>query len=120
MCMKGTDEGCVLREQQAELKEKVADMDMRLTKVETDVAKVRTETADGFRQGAETMRQINESVANLAHDFGQRFNNIETTVVAEKVKWGETLRDILRKAAYVLLAGASLAMGITAWRTLVK
>ena len=32
-----------------------------------------------FKQGAEVMREIGEGVSNLAHDFGQRLNNIETT-----------------------------------------
>lgn len=120
MCMKSTDEGCVLREQQAALAGEVANVKERLERVEADMGKIRLETQDGFKRGAEVMRNIETTVANLAHDFGQRFNNIETTVVAEKVKWGETLRDILRKAAYVLLAGAAVAMGITAWRTLIK
>ena len=120
MCMKEKPEGCELRDELKKTNAAVATLDTRLTKVETDVGKMRSETQDGFRQGAEAMRNIEVSVANLAHDFGQRFNNIETTVVAEKVKWGETLRDILRKAAYVLFAGAGVAMGITAWRTLIK
>ena len=120
MCMKASEEGCVLQEQQKQLADKVENIDSRLTKVETDVGRMRSETQDGFRQGAETMRAINTSVSNLAHDFGQRFNNIETTVVAEKVKWGETLRWVVKMAVRVLLAGAAVAMGITAWRTLVQ
>ena len=120
MCMRNSEEGCILQEQQRELKEKVAQMDKRLTNVEDDVGKIRTETQDGFKQGAETMRQINTSVANLAHDFGQRFNNIETTVVAEKVKWGETLRWVVKMAVRVLLAGAAVAMGVTTLRMFIK
>jgi len=111
MCMRNSEEGCVLAAQQNELKE-------RVTVLERDVANIRAETQAGFKQGAETMREINTSVANLAHDFAQRFNNIETTVVAEKVKWGETLRWVVKVAVKVILAGAAVAMGVTAWATL--
>lgn len=113
MCMRATEEGCILSEQQKNLAGKVANIDERLTKVEGEVGKMRSETQDGFRQGAETMRQISASVANLAHDFGQRFNNIETSVVAEKVKWGETLRWVVKISVKILLAGAAVAMGVT-------
>ena len=113
MCMRNTAEGCALSTQLAEQANKVANIDERLTKVETDVGKIRSEAQDGFKQGAEAMRDINTSVANLAHDFAQRFNNIETTVVAEKVKWGETLRWVVKLSVKVLLAGAAVAMGVT-------
>lgn len=106
MCMRATEEGCVLAAQQKELKD-------RVSVLERDVAKIRAETQAGFKQSAETMREINTSVANLAHDFGQRFNNIETTVVAEKVKWGETLRWVVKISVKILLAGAAVAMGVT-------
>jgi hypothetical protein len=118
--MKNSDEGCILQEQQVELKKKVENIDERLTKVEVDVGKMRSETQEGFKAGAEAMQQINTSVANLAHDFGQRFNNIETTVVAEKVKWGETLRWVVKMAVRVLLAGAAVAMGVTTLRMFMK
>ena len=114
MCMRATEEGCVLADQQKELKAKVADIDGRLTKVETDVGKIRTEAQDGFRQGAEAMRAINVSVANLAHDFGDRMNNLDKRVIAEKEKWGETLRWVVKVSVKVLLAGALAAMGATA------
>lgn len=113
MCMRATEEGCVLAAQQNELKE-------RVTVLEHDVAEIRAETQAGFKQGAETMREINTSVTNLAHDFAQRFNNIETTVVAEKVKWGETLRWVVKVAVKVLLAGAAVAMGVTTLRMFIK
>lgn len=113
MCMRATDEGCVLAAQQNELKE-------RVTVLERDVANIRAETQAGFKQGAETMREINTSVANLAHDFAQRFNNIETTVVAEKVKWGETLRWVVKVVVKVVLAGAAVAMGVTAIQNFFK
>lgn len=113
MCMRATEEGCILAAQQNELKE-------RVTVLEHDVANIRAETQAGFKQGAETMREINTSVANLAHDFAQRFNNIETTVVAEKVKWGETLRWVVKVAVKVILAGAAVAMGVTAIQNFFK
>lgn len=118
MCMRNTEDGCILQEQQAELSNKVQNIDARLTKVEADVGNMRSETQEGFRQGAETMRAINTSLSNLAHDFGERMNGIDRRLVEEKQKWGETLRWVVKMAVRVLLAGAGVAMGITAWRTL--
>ena len=118
MCMRNSEEGCVLADQQKELKSKVADMDARLTKVESDVGKIRLEAQDGFRQGAEAMRALNQSLSNLAHDFGDRMNNLDKRMVAEKEKWGEVLRSIVRWSARILLAGAAVAMGVTAWKNL--
>ena len=109
MCMAATTEGCVLAAQQKELKE-------RVSVLERDVANIRTETQAGFKQGAETMREINTSVANLAHDFAKRFNNMEATVVAEKVEWGKTLRKIALWSAMVLLSGCAVAMGVTIYK----
>ena len=113
MCMRNSEDGCILAAQQNELKE-------RVTVLEHDVAKIRAETQEGFKQGAETMREINTSVANLAHDFGQRFNNMEVTVVAEKVEWGKTLRQVLKWTAKVVLLGALVAMGVTIWNNIFK
>ncbi len=120
MCMRNTTEGCILSEQQAALKKEVSSLDERMDKLEKDFATMRSETQDGFKQGAEVMREISASVSNLAHDFGQRFNNIETTVVAEKVKWGETLRKILLWSVKVILAGAAVAMGINLLNNIFK
>lgn len=112
--MRATEEGCALSTQIDALKKDVVSLDKRMTAQEDAVKKMRSEAQEGFKHGAETMREINVSVANLAHDFSQRFNNIETTVVAEKVKWGETLRWLVKLSAKVLLAGAALAMGVNA------
>ena len=120
MCMRATEEGCALSEQINSLKKDVDSLDKRMTAQEEAVGKMRSETQEGFRHGAETMREINTSVSNLAHDFAQRFNNIETTVVAEKVKWGETLRWVVKMAVRVLLAGAAVAMGVTTLRMFMK
>lgn len=114
MCMRSTEEGCVLAAQQKELKNEVDGLKERLTNVEHDVGKIRAEAQDGFRQGAEAMRAINTSVANLAHDFGDRMNNLDKRVIAEKEKWGETLRWVVKVSVKVLLAGALAAMGATA------
>lgn len=102
------------------LNERVTNIEGRMLQVEHDVGKMRAETQDGFRQGAETMRSINTSLDNLAHDFGDRMNTIDKRLVAEKEKWGETLRWVVKMAVRVLLAGAGVAMGITAWRTLIQ
>ena len=112
MCMRATEEGCALLKQVDALKKDVVLLDKRMTTQEDAVKKMRAEAQDGFKHGAESMREINVSVSNLAHDFAQRFNNIETTVVAEKVKWGETLRWVVKLSVKVLLAGAALAMGV--------
>lgn len=120
MCMKASDEGCVLQAQQAELKGEVANIKERLTKVEADVGKIRAETQDGFKQGAEAMQQISKSVSDLAHDFGDRMNTIDKRLVTEKEKWGETLRWCVKLSVRVLLAGAAVAMGITTLRMFMK
>jgi hypothetical protein len=96
-----------------ELSGRVTKIEERMTQVEHDVGKMRTETQDGFRQGAEAMQQINKSVSNLAHDFGDRMNNLDKRVIAEKEKWGDTLRWIVKISVRVLLAGALVAMGVT-------
>ena len=111
MCMRATEEGCVLAASQEELKKDVAALDTRLTKVETDVGKIRSEAQDGFRS-------LNSSINNLAHDFGDRMNNLDKRIITEKEKWGETLRSIVTWAVRVILAGCAVAMGITAWRSL--
>ena len=85
MCMRNTSEGCILSEQQSALKKEVLSLDERMDKLEKDFATMRSETQDGFKQGASAMREIGASVSNLANDFGQRFNNIETTVVENQV-----------------------------------
>ena len=120
MCMRNSEEGCILQAQQEQLKGKVENIDERLTKIEVDFGKMRSETQEGFKQGAQAMQQINTSVVNLANDVGQRFNNMETTVVAEKVKWGETLRWVVKVSVKVLLAGAGVAMGVTTLRMFIK
>ena len=114
MCMRATEEKCALSKQIDAVKEDVDSLKKRMTAQEDAVKKMRAEAQDGFKHGAESMREINVGVANLAHDFAQRFNNIETTVVAEKVKWGETLRWVVKLSVKVLLAGAAVAMGVTA------
>lgn len=102
------------------LNKRVDGIEARMTQVEHDVGKMRTETQNGFKQGAEAMRQINVSVSNLAHDFGDRMNTIDTRLVAEKEKWGETLRGIVKWTARVILAGACVAMGVTAYVNIAK
>ena len=112
--MRNSAEGCELAAQQEALKKDVAALDKRMTTLETSFDTMRSETQSGFKHGAVAMEEINKGVANLAHDFAQRFNNIETTVVAEKVKWGETLRWVVKLTVRVVLAGAAVAMGVTA------
>ena len=102
------------------LNERVTKIEGRMSQVEHDVGKMRAETQDGFKQGAESMRQINTSVSNLAHDFGERMTNLDKRIIEEKQKWGDTLRWAVKLAVRVIIAGAALAMGITAWNNFVK
>jgi hypothetical protein len=118
--MENSEEGCVLQEQQKKLTDKVENIDSRLTKVEADVGKMRTETQDGFKQGAEAMQQINKSVSNLAHDFGDRMNGFDRRLVTEKEKWGDTFRWVVKMVVRLLLAGCGVAMGITAIQQFAK
>lgn len=120
MCMKSSDEGCVLREQQAELKAQVEGMDQRLTQVEHDVGKIRSETQEGFRQGAAQMNAINAAVTNLGHDFGERMNGFDKRLVTEKEKWGETFRWVVKVVVKLLVAGCAVAMGVTAVQQALK
>lgn len=113
MCMKNSEEGCILADQQKQLEAKVADVDARLTKVESDVGKIRSEAQDGFRS-------LNSSINNLAHDFGDRMNNLDKRMVAEKEKWGETLRKVVIWSVRVILAGAMVAMGVSAWNNIFR
>lgn len=118
--MKSSDEGCVLREQQAELKKQVENIDGRLTQVERDVGKIRSETQEGFRQGAAQMNAINDAVTNLGHDFGERMNGFDKRLVTEKEKWGETFRWVVKVVVKLLVAGCAVAMGVTAVQQALK
>ena len=93
------------------LNKRVDGIESRLSQVEHDVGKMRSESQDGFRA-------INSSLSALAHDFGQRMNTLDARIVAEKEKWGTTLRSIVTWAVRTILAGCAVAMGITAWRSL--
>jgi len=101
------------------LNERVTKIEGRMEQVEHDVGKMRSETQEGFKAGSAQMHAINTSVSNLAHDFGERMNGIDKRLVTEKEKWGECLRDILKWTVRVVLAGCAVAMGITAWQSLV-
>ena len=94
------------------LNKRVDGIESRMSQVEHDVGKMRSESQDGFKA-------INASLSNLAHDFGSRMNSMDARLVEEKVKWGDTLRKMLLWAVRVVLAGCAVAMGITAWKTLV-
>lgn len=66
------------------------------------------------------IRAINTSVSNLAHDFGERMNSLDKRIIVEKEKWGETLRWVVKVAVKVILAGAAVAMGVTAIQNFFK
>ena len=113
MCMKATPEGCELREELKETKATVASLDTRLTKVESDVGKMRLESQDGFKA-------LTVSVANLAHDFGSRMKSMDARLVEEKVKWGDTLRGIVKWTAKVILLCVLAAVGLNYCASLYK
>ena len=93
------------------LNSRVDAIDMRLTQVEHDVGQMRSEIQDGFKA-------INESLSNLAHDFGARMNNLDKRIIEEKQEWGKTLRRIALWTASIVLAGCAVAMGVTAYKSL--
>ena len=100
--------------------ERVTKIEARMEQVEHDMGKMRTETQEGFKAGAAQMHAINAAVTNLGHDFGERMNGFDKRLVTEKEKWGECLRDILKWTVRVVLAGCAVAMGITAWQSLIS
>ena len=94
------------------LNKRVDGIESRMSQVEHDVGKMRSESQDGFKA-------LTASLSNLAHDFGSRMNSMDARLVEEKVKWGDTLRKMFLWAVRVILAGCAVAMGVTAWKTLV-
>ena len=111
MCKQLTESGdeCAFKKQLQEVQATTANLDQRLTQVEHDVGKMRSESQDGFRA-------INASIANLAHDFGNRMNSMDARLVEEKVKWGEVLRWVVKAAAIVILSGCAVAMGVSIYK----
>lgn len=105
MCMKSTEEGCVLKEQLQEVQSATTKLDARLTQVEHDVSKMRGESQDGFKA-------LTASLSNLAHDFGSRMNSMDARLVEEKVKWGDTLRGIAKWTVKVVLLCVLAAVGL--------
>ena len=90
MCMKNSQEGCILSEQQAELKEKVANIDSRLTKVETEMKDSRDENRRGF------------------DDIKQQLHHI----YSERAEWGKWAREHLGRAlkwvGWIVLAACGI------------
>lgn len=93
------------------LNTRVDGIETRLTQVEHDVGEMRSESQDGFKA-------LNASIANLAHDFGNRMNSMDSRLVEEKTKWGETFRTIVKWIAALLVAGCATAMGVTAYKSI--
>lgn len=104
-------------EQFHKLEKRVDSIDTRLTSVESAMESMRGETRDGFRDGREAMQNITVAVANLAHDFGSRMTVMESRIVTEKERWGETLRWTVKIIVRVLCGLALAAGGITVART---
>ena len=95
------------------LNKRVDGIESRMSQVEHDVGKMRTESQDGFKA-------LTASVANLAHDFGSRMNSMDARLVEEKVKWGDTLRGIVKWTAKVILICVLAAVGLNYGASLYK
>ena len=95
------------------LNKRVDGIESRMTQVEHDVGKMRTESQDGFKA-------LTASVANLAHDFGSRMNSMDARLVEEKVKWGDTLRGIVKWTVKVILICVLAAVGLNYGASLYK
>lgn len=91
------------------LNKRVDGIESRMSQVEHDVGKMRTESQDGFKT-------LSASVANLAHDFGSRMNNIDKRLVEEKERWGMTMRSIVIWTARLVLTGCAVAMGVATYK----
>lgn len=107
MCKESTN--CELRDRVNELGNEMTDVKSRLATVETEMGSMRNETREG-------MKRINSSVENLAHDFGSRMTVMESRIVTEKERWGETLRWTVKVSVRVLCALALAAGGVTVCR----
>ena len=95
------------------LNKRVDGIESRMSQVEHDVGKMRSESQDGFKA-------LTESLSNLAHDFGSRMNSMDARLVEEKVKWGDTLRGIVKWTAKVILICVLAAVGLNYCASLYK
>lgn len=95
------------------LNKRVDGIESRMLQVEHDVGKMRTESQDGFKA-------LTASLSNLAHDFGSRMNSMDARLVEEKVKWGDTLRGIVKWTAKVILICVLAAVGLNYGASLYK
>lgn len=82
----------------------------RVLALEETVRDMRTECQAGFTK-------LNNSVANLASEFGTRMNNLDAKIVEEKARWGEVLRRILLWGALTIFTMAALAAGLNIVKT---
>jgi hypothetical protein len=95
------------------LNKRVDGIESRMSQVEHDVGKMRSESQDGFKA-------LTASLSNLAHDFGSRMNSMDARLVEEKVKWGDTLRGIVKWTAKVILICVLAAVGLNYGASLYK
>lgn len=95
------------------LNKRVDGIENRMSQVEHDVGKMRSESQDGFKA-------LTASLSNLAHDFGSRMNSMDARLVEEKVKWGDTLRGIVKWTAKVVLICVLAAVGLNYCASLYK
>ena len=73
-------------------------LEERVTNLESEVSQLRNETRTGFEK------------------LNSKFDAMIAPVVQEKVKWGDTLRDIAKWMIRTILLGCLAAMGMTAYK----
>lgn len=77
---------------------RIARLEGRVDALEEGFEKLRGETRDGFSR------------------LDEKFDKTIAPVVQEKVKWGDTLRDVATWTARTILLGCLAAMGMQAYK----
>jgi len=83
------------------------DLEERVTELEEAVGHLREETRSGFNG-------INANIETLS----QMIANMDKRIIDEKVKWGETLRGIVKWTVRALLATVTYAAGVNLTQSL--
>jgi len=83
-------------------------LDQRVTDLEGEVAELRSETRTGFAS-------VNSNIETLS----QQITNMDRRIIEEKVKWGETLRGIVKWTVRAILAVVTYAAGINLTKDLI-
>ena len=112
MCMlkkDGEKESC-------EVAKNLAAIGVRVNALEDEFKSMKGNITVGFNG-------VNTAVANLANEFGTRMNTLDRRIVeekakenerkaAERTKWHDLLRNLVKVGAYTIICGAAVAMGV--------